>query len=192
MLEHPGAPGPAWWLPSLAYLAYRETDREDARAALDDFASRRDQFGYAVVEEQTDTVVGLSVQPWPLVDARGRLRFPISRDPAELELSDDALADVLLASRRRWHDLGVLQEELVSGHIRIGDTYAVLTDGDRLVDVALDVTWDAREAGKLAHYAAVAGVIPDDPDPANRAIAAETSARYATAYLLKRDPRDLT
>jgi hypothetical protein len=55
----------------------------------------------------------------------------------------------------------------------------------------MDVTWDAREAGKLAHYAAVAGVIPDDPDPANKAIAAETATRYLIGYAEGIDPRDV-
>jgi hypothetical protein len=56
----------------------------------------------------------------------------------------------------------------------------------------VDVTWDAREAGKVAHYAAAAGVIPDQPDPATAPVAEETEARYMIGFRDGVDPRDVT
>jgi hypothetical protein len=222
LLEGPGERGATWWLPSLAYLAYDMTDRIDARAVLDEFASRRDELGYAVVEEETDEVIGLTVQPWPLVDEQGRLRFPISSDPLQLAVRAPELAEVLRADRQRWHALGLLQEELLARRVQIGDTYAVVvasrpaksrlktlrhtaetrprylggllarrTTGSVAVPI-VDVTWDAREAGKVAHYAAAAGVIPDQPDPATAPVAEETEARYMIGFRDGVDPRDVT
>ena len=53
------------------------------------------------------------------------------------------------------------------------------------------MTWDAREAGKLAHYAASAGVIPPEPTPATAPVLAETEARYLVGYVEGVDPRDV-
>ncbi|HLG01449.1 MAG TPA: hypothetical protein VI916_13360 [Acidimicrobiia bacterium] len=210
--------GPQWWLPSLAYLAYQSTDRPDARGALDAFALRRDRLGYAVVEERTDDTIGLSIEPWPLVDRQGRLRFPIHRDPHQLEIDVADLAGMLSAHRQRWRELGLLPEGLGDRGVEIGDAYGVsLTGtpaaggppqpevfpelpmplgqpalpGGELVEIVIDVTWDAREAGKLAHYAAVAGVVPTDPDARGTGVAAETEERYLIGFDQGIDPRDL-
>lgn len=220
MIAEPGEGGPTWWLPSLAYLAYQVTTRPDARAVLDEFASRRDELHYAVVEEETDDVVGLSIQPWPRLDERGRLRFPISADPLQLDVSAAALYKYLRAARRAWCDLGLLEEELVERSLQIGDAYALTVAvrgsksrlkalpghdqrqyhlgglparrhaGSISVPV-LDVTWDAREAGKLAHYAAAAGVITEDAQAPDAAVAEETEARYMVGYRDGIDPRDI-
>jgi hypothetical protein len=229
MLTAPPRRGPRWWLPSLLYLAYqangqnsdRVDDRAEARRVLDEFAARRDELSYAVVEEETDDVIGLTIQPWPLVDERGRLRFPISSDPLQVEVHAPDLTDRLHADRQRWHELGLLQHELVERRIHIGDTYALavasrpakwrivtlrhpgerrrhylggLPAGRRAGSVAVpivDVTWDAREAGKLAHHAAAAGVITDQPDPATAPSAQEAEARYMIGYREQTDPRDV-
>lgn len=220
-----GETGPTWWLPSLLYLAYLADDRADARAALDEFASRRDELAYAVVEERTDDVIGFSIQPWPLLDDRGRLRFPIGEDPVQAEVAEADLEELLFAHRRRRHALGLVPTELLERRIHIGDAYAMALsdeadpsgtlqvrvlphDGDGAVRFlgglpagnapgsvgvpVVDVTWDAREAGKLAHYAAAAGVIsPDAPDTAATAVARETEARYMVGYRDGVDPRDV-
>jgi hypothetical protein len=224
LVEGCGEAGPTWWLPSLLYLAYMADDRADARAALDEFASRRDELAYAVVEERTDDIIGFSIQPWPLLDDRGRLRFPIGEDPVQAEVTEADLEELLSAHRHRWHALGLLPAELLERRVHIGDAYAmvvsdeadpteslqvrVLPHGDGpgrylgglpaqdscgSVGVpVVDITWDAREAGKLAHYAAAAGVIdPDAPDPTVAAVARETEARYMIGYRDGVDPRDV-
>lgn len=223
LMAHPEATGPAWWLPSLLYLAYRTTDDAEARAVLDEFASRRDELFYAVVEEQTDDVFGLTLQPWPLVDERGRLRFPIGTDPVEVEVVAGEVTTLLEAARARWNELGLLQEDLVGRRLQIGDVYAVdladkpnrsripvLPHGDEpprylgglaarreegaVAVPVVDITWDAREAGKLAHYAAAAGVIPEELGAAPTAMAAvarETEERYMIGFARGMDPRDV-
>jgi hypothetical protein len=210
--------GPQWWLPSLAYLAYQSTDRPDARAALDEFALRRERLGYAVVEERTDDTIGLSIEPWPLVDQQGRLRFPIRSDPHQLEIDVADLAGMLSAHRRRWHDVGLLPDVLLDRGVQIGDAYGVSLTGTaaagappqpevfpelpvplgqpalpsgELVEIVIDITWDAREAGKLAHYAAVAGVVATDPDARGEGVAAETEERYLIGFDQGIDPRDI-
>lgn len=224
MMSQPGAAGPTWWLPSLVYLAYRTAEHPEAQPVLDEFASRRNELFYAVVEEQTDDVFGLTLQPWPLVDERGRMRFPIDRDPKEVEVKAKDLTGLLEAARKRWNELGLLDSELVGRRLQIGDVYAVdLADNPNKSRIAvlphddegprylgglaarrepgavavpvLDITWDAREAGKLAHYAAAAGVVPDElgaAPPAVAAVAHETEARYMLNFAegkRGRDPR---
>jgi hypothetical protein len=222
--EGPRAPGePTWWLPSLAYLAYRRTDRADAREALDEFASRREDLHYAVVEEETDRVVGLTLQPWPLLDSRGRLRFPIGEDPLQVDLDADAFAALVHEHHLRWHELGLLDEELIGRPVRIGDAFAMAVSGDpvpdrlrvlesgetdtdrvlyvgglgargdpsRLAVPVIDVTWDAREAGKVAHYAAAAGVIGPLRSAATAPMAEEVEERYLAGWVLGVDPRSL-
>lgn len=224
MLAQPAERGPTWWLPSLVYLAYRTATTAKARAVLDEFASRRDELSYAVIEEQTDDVVGFTVQPWPLVDERGRLRFPISVDPTEIEVRANDLARLVQAARDRWSKHKLLPDELVGRQVHIGDVFAVAfadepsdtriptlahdrRRGPRYVGgldkrkargslavPVLDITWDAREAGKLAHYAAVAGVVPDElgaAAPAVAAVARETEARYREGFEKGIHPRDI-
>lgn len=209
--------GPTWWLPSLAYLAHAIAD-EVGRAALDRFATHRNEFSYAVVEEETDTVLGLTIQPWPIVDADGRLRFPIRTDPLQVDVPVDQLTELIRDSRREWAELGLLQEELVDRAIHLGDVYAVVVTEDPGPESLtvhseegsachlgplhtpsgsvpiVDITWDAREAGKLAHYAAVAGVV-DDRDrpqtPDEVTVVSETEERYLVAYSEQIDPRDV-
>lgn len=216
--------GPTWWLPSLVYLAYQGTRRDSAKATLDAFASRRRELKYAVIEEQTDDVIGFTLQPWPLVDERGRLRFPIGSDPMDVEVPAPDLLDLVVAERQRWRRLGLLDAELVERPVRIGDVYALALFDERArgrvqalpqsgggpprfvgglparrdEDVPavpmLDITWDAREAGKLAHYAAAAGVMPptrEEAPAAMVAVAEETEARYLVGYAEGMQPRDV-
>ena len=210
VLDAAAVPGPTWWLPSLAFLAYQLTDRSDARAALDELATRRDQLRYAVVEERTDAVIGLTLQPWPLLDEAGRLRFPIGSDPLQVDVGAPELIDLVRAGRRRWHEFGLLPAELVERPIQIGDVYAVAVGaagggeappaiGGLAASAAegwagvpvVDITWDAREAGKLAHYAAAAGVVPVEAPAADAAVARETEARYMIALRDGIAPRDV-
>jgi hypothetical protein len=214
----PRAPtGPTWWLPSLAYLAHSSAG-DEARAALDRFAAHRHELSYAVVEEQTDTVIGLTIQPWPIVDDEGRLRFPIRTDPLQVDVPGRELTEILNRSRRWWSELGLLQEELIERAIHLGDVYAVVvTDRPGPDSVAVhsddgsecylgplesdsgtvpivDITWDAREAGKLAHYAAAAGIVEDEEQPRTPGaptVADETEERYLIAFRDHVDPRDV-
>lgn len=222
LLKGRGDGGPTWWLPSLTYLAYQTAEQSETRAVLDEFASRRDELGYAVVEEQTDAVIGLSIQPWPLVDDQGRLRFPIAADPVQLDVAESDLARLLSGHRQRWHELGLLPEGLLERRVQLGDALALRVadepdpsgiralkhpddthqrsiggllarDATGSVSVPIvDVTWDAREAGKLAHYAAAAGVaVPDAQDPAMAPVTQETEARYMVGFRDGIDPRDV-
>ena len=154
----------------------------------------------------------------------GRLRFPISIDPTEIEVRAKDLAKLIKDDRDRWSKHNLLPDELAGRQVHIGDVFAVvLTDepGDARIKTlahdrrggsrhmgglakrdtrgslavpVLDITWDAREAGKLAHYAAVAGVVPDElgaAAPAVAAVAHETEARYREGFEKGIHPRDI-
>lgn len=104
-----------WWMPSLIRLAWEadrpttgtpDADRDARRDTLEGFARSRDRYSYAVVEERTDTVIGLTVQRWPLMDARGRPRFEIDIDPLDVEVDEELFSALLRTHRQRWSDLG--------------------------------------------------------------------------------------
>jgi hypothetical protein len=54
----------------------------------------------------------------------------------------------------------------------------------------IDITWDARELGKLAYYAAAAGVADPERSELDAVIAADAHARYAAqvAERIERGP----
>ena len=201
-----------WWLPSLIQLSFELSPPGDGRATLEAFARTRNRYSYAVVEELTDgAVAGLSIQPWPLVDALGRARFEIERDPVQIDVELGVLRSFLAEHRRAWQTLGLLRPELVDRPISIGDTFAlvvtptrppkrtisrpfgklpvrrVLTEDGVEMFIsgleadgvpAVDISWDARELGKLAYYAAAAGVADPERSQLDALLAAEAEARY--------------
>jgi hypothetical protein len=143
-------------------------------------------LAYVVVDEIEDGTVLLTLTPWPVADARGRLRFPALDRTREVALDQD-----------------VLQAELYDGWLerqpRVGDVFAFtprapLPDADptspariaSLTDVVkgpvYDLSAEARKVAKLAFYAVtadpldqreaertgLADTVDDDRDPAPR------------------------
>jgi hypothetical protein len=125
---------------------------------------------YVVVDEIVDTAVGLRVSPWPVVDNRGRLRFPRSGRRAEVGVSLGKLHSFIRKHRRvGGRRPGSYPEELRRRPVRIGDVFAVrckpntswpvgddLAPQEWIQPPVWDLSADAREQAKTAFYAAVA------------------------------------
>ena len=215
-----------WWMPALLHLAI-ELDALSpvAREALQNWADRRERCFYIVVQEETDDHLSLTASSWPLVDDRGRLRFPISVDPVEFHAERGEWQSFVDSHRAHWLELGVLTAELAARPIQLGDTFAlrfdnrrsgaaidllsdrldrpgtptelhlqppkqITGDGIPVMDLVAhpvpsrkgrrrstvattagwltDITWDARQAGKVAQLAAFAGVLNAERDTAQR------------------------
>ena len=106
-------------------------------------------LSYVVVEEIEGGMVGLAVSDWPTTDDKGRLRFGSEPVQAALELVE----------LERFLDL----HRQPSRPLRVGDVFAARTGrrprpGGWIEPPVHDVTADAREAAKIAFYAAVAPV----------------------------------
>jgi hypothetical protein len=125
-----------------------------------DWSGLEDTTGvsYIVVEEIEGGMVGLAVSDWPHTDERGRLRFDSEPVQAALELVE--LESFLKLHREPDRPL------------RVGDVFAARTGPpsrypkDWIEPPVHDVTADAREAAKVAFYAAVAPLAVatgDDP-----------------------------
>lgn len=115
-----------WWLPSLLFLELqlnREAESE-GHATLRSFTEARRDAQYILVEEITDGIAGLTVHPWPLVDDRGRLRFPTTFDPLQIELPVPVLQDVVNANRAALAESGIVPEGLATRLIQFGDVFA--------------------------------------------------------------------
>lgn len=115
-------------------------------------------MSYLVVDEIIDGRALLQVSPWPVVDGRGRLRFP-GLDNSYVVGTDAA----------RFVDGVIRQPDEPSRPLRIGDVFAASvrrpprvderTDlADHMTSPAVDISGVAREAAKSQYYAAVAGV----------------------------------
>jgi hypothetical protein len=133
-----GGPADLWWLPSLVLLAADRTSDEQARDELERWSRIRDRLAYVVVDEIVDGVAELAVHPWPLVDERGRVRFPTTGDSGHVSLPIEVLQGVLDAHRERWRQLGLLADELTARPVDLGDVVAadVRTDDSDVRDVA--------------------------------------------------------
>jgi hypothetical protein len=104
-------------------------------------------LSYIVVEEIEGGMVGLAFSDWPRTDERGRLRF--DSEPVQVAVEREGL--------ERFLD----QHRQPSRPLRIGDVFAARTGpGDPLnIEPPVhDVTAEAREAAKIAFYAAVAPI----------------------------------
>jgi hypothetical protein len=167
----------ASWLPRTAALPVTGKPwRPDMLAG----ASTRG-LRYVVVDEIFTTLAELSMSPWPVVDARGRLRFP---EGETIHLEADAERMRRFLRRHRQPRMGAGRD------LRTGDTYGVRVETRPLVaflelrDTAplspagrkqtLDpATWDwlrppvydvsaeARVAAKLAYYGALTEPLPE-------------------------------
>lgn len=157
-------PTDRWWLPSLLHLAVTDNRlSDDAQVLLQRWMLVRNRLSHAVVDEVVDDVVGLSLSPWPLVDDRGRLRFPHSAS-AEIAVPVALLQRAVDQNRDRFAELGLLSGDLVARPIELGDVFAAeitLRDrngrqlsakrlDDELHDVYLDE--DEVDAGEPAPH----------------------------------------
>lgn len=128
-------------------------------------------LSYIVVDELTDDNAGLIVADWPVLDRRGRLRFPgLSwRVGATQQALDRFLAEHRVVTAQTAEPESVRRRPL-----RIGDAFAATTSRGRgrmaaapkparwLKPPVYDVTSDARDAAKAALYGAVAPVMTED------------------------------
>jgi hypothetical protein len=132
-----------------------------------------------VVDEKVEGLVTVSFSPWPLVDEDGRLSFP-SDDAPTLVFEEDLLT-AFLAQTRQLSVPVEAPSDLVSRELRVGDVFAVrprapltrVLEGEAeepprpviptrwLSPPIYDVTPDARDAAKLAYYAAAAALLPE-------------------------------
>jgi len=104
-------------------------------------------LSYILVDEIEGGMVGLAVSEWPRTDEQGRLRF--DSEPVQVVVERAAFEHFLDAHREP------------SRPLRIGDVFAARThpDPERWIEPPVhDVTADAREAAKIAFYAAVAPI----------------------------------
>ena len=121
---------------------------------LSDVVHTDEHAKYVVVDDLDDDQAVLVVAPWPEQDAYGRLTFGDPRQRRTTSVSATDLHDRVAAARRES------RQDAVDRPLRIGDTFfAVVTDDTGAVDSfqqLRDVTREAREQAKLAHFAAVA------------------------------------
>ncbi|MDQ3379563.1 MAG: hypothetical protein M3546_04475 [Actinomycetota bacterium] len=126
-------------------------------------------FHYVVVDEIVGSSVGLALSAWPQLDGQGRLLFGTT--DAYLVGSPRGELETFLSEHR-------LPEDLRERPLRIGDVFAVRVRPEALAEIVdeldeqqrlepffapgswieppvYDVTADAREAAKVAFYAAV-------------------------------------
>lgn len=136
-------------------------------------------FLYSVVDEKIEGLVTVSFSSWPLVDEDGRLSFP--PDEAPTLVFEEALLSEFLAQTRQLPVPSEAPSDLVSRELRVGDVFAVqprprlarVLEGEAqepgrpvipdrwLSPPVFDVTPDARDAAKLAYYAAAAVLLPE-------------------------------
>jgi hypothetical protein len=116
---------------------------------------------YITIDELEDRSASAHVTPWPVIDAKRRLRFPDRR--RGFTVGADARRVAAIANRYRDEPRP----------LRTGDVFwAVVRRPPRLtarIDLAdivarplLDVTVPAREAAKTQYFAAVAAVLDTD------------------------------
>ena len=162
------------WMPDV--IGRRST--EELRYAVVD-----EIFPGAILKRGSRTgLAELSVSDWPVVDALGRLRFP-GDEAIHIEVDAERLR--LLRRRHR------LPRKAASRDLRGGDTFALLVephslnsfhsrihpdetssaDRSRSLDPrtwdwlrlpVYDITADAREAAKLAYFAALTAPLPEE------------------------------
>lgn len=128
---------------------------------------------YVVVDELEDDVAVLIVEDWPIVDERGRRRFPGRDDRLHVAVSAEALRQLLTHYRETVVDvLRVDAAAVAERPLRVGDAFgahidrAIATEAPEHVSHWLrpplfDVTADAREAAKRQYFAATGPVLAE-------------------------------
>jgi hypothetical protein len=136
-------------------------------------------FLYSVVDEKIEGLVTVSFSSWPLVDEDGRLSF--AADEAPTLVFEEAMLSEFLAQTRELSAAQEAPSGLISRELRVGDVFAVrprprlarvvegearqpgrpVIPGRWLSPPVFDVTPDARDAAKLAYYAAAAVLLPE-------------------------------
>lgn len=115
-------------------------------------------LSYVVVDEMDERIVRLSVSPWPVIDAYGRLRFYVRGETIQVGVPRRALQGFLSRNRRPARS--------ATRPVRIGDVFAFKVKGevsdegfyrpeDWIGRPAYDISADARDAAKASFYAAV-------------------------------------
>ena len=143
-------------------------------------------YRYMVVDELIEQMVTLADAPWPHLDDRGRLVFTDETRPVTVQVADLQvyLSDVRAAPPGADDLDEAAMEQFRSRALRLGDAFAAkeamspreatvsVQRGDetaRVVDPArwlespvYDITQQARQAAKLAFYAAAAPIMTSD------------------------------
>jgi len=120
---------------------------------------------YIVVDETVGGIVGLSLSPWPAADHVGRLRFAVDQDPVHVAVDLPTLCEFLLERGLRFVPAGPMPEK-DERPLFIGTTFAARVHRTQakvwrkplrrwIPGRVYDITGDAREVAKLAHYGAV-------------------------------------
>lgn len=156
--DEPAARGP-WIPPSLPRRAVGGLAL-DAEAPL----------WYIAVDELVDREAVLRVTPWPVLDDRGRLRFP-QRDQGFVMSADaDAFAELAAGGRSARTPTATASD---ARPLRVGDVFAARVRRPRRIDASadladyvegplFDVSDAARESAKTQYLAAVGTVLSDD------------------------------
>jgi hypothetical protein len=122
---------------------------------------------YVVVDELEEDVAVLLVEPWPIVDDRGRLRF----QRPDQRVSVDAYVDSFQRLLMNRVPAGELRDEqrttFAARPLRVGDVFCAVIDRAALANTpdkwlrlpVIDVTAEARDAAKAQYFAAVGPVL---------------------------------
>lgn len=153
------------WLPPAHRSSPREL-RPWKAPALVDRGVDLEGLTYMVVDEIVGDTVGVSLSPWPAADPAGRLRFRVEEDPVHVGVDIHTLCDFLRHERgMEFVPISRSPTEETRRELRIGTVFAAEIKKarskrwarplDRYVGRIFDITFDAREVAKLAHYGAL-------------------------------------
>lgn len=148
------------------------------------------QLAYVVIDELESARVGLTVSPWPTLDAKGRLHFDLDR--ARAVGSTKRTLEAFLAKHRT-------PRKVARRALRMGDAFACrvkepLQDGELLepelwmVPPVTDISAEAREAAKLAFFSAAAPLADPRADREVVALAPKSTPLRSTRVPSKPDP----
>jgi hypothetical protein len=147
-------------------------------------------LAYVVIDELESALVGLTVSPWPTLDAKGRLHFDLDR--ARAVGAKKRALEAFLAKHRT-------PRKVASRPLRMGDAFACrvkepLQNGELLepdlwmVPPVTDISAEAREAAKLAYFSAAAPLADRHADPEVVALAPKSAPLRSTRVRSRPDP----
>jgi hypothetical protein len=147
-------------------------------------------LAYVVVDELESALVGLTVSPWPTLDAKGRLHFDLER--ARAIGATKRTLEAFLAKHRT-------PRKVARRPLRMGDAFACrvkepLQDGELvepelwMVPPITDISAQAREAAKVAYYSAAAPIAGARADREVVALAPKSAPLKSTRVPSKPDP----